>query len=406
MIIRAIKKAGSERKLANLIRISTASIYDYKNEIRPLPIERTKKLAKFLNLDFNKIKKQAEEKFIEQWNNKEVEFLLANYLNMTAKEIADKLNKSVESIKHKRRQLGFKKGPAYRWNEKKVIIRFNGFKKKLRRIPTYQECSKKDGGMLSAIHRIWGKYSEFLTTLELTTKTKNWTKKKCIEEFEKLKKKIRDIPTQQDLKKCSGLFRAIIRRWDSYNSFLKDLGCKPNFELKWNKEKCISEFEKLKIKEGHLPTIEQLHNLYPALVAAIYKYFESYPDFIRKVGYEHSDHWQKWEKLITKICKKFYSNVIIKPTLKNNKQPDVAILRNGIFEKIIDAKLNSFASSIKRDIENYKPYCKKLEFWCLLGNKKLNIKNVKVISLNRIKQFLKKRKEKSLANELEKIEAF
>ncbi|MGB2706469.1 MAG: helix-turn-helix transcriptional regulator [Candidatus Omnitrophota bacterium] len=404
IFIRAIKKAGSEKKLANLIRVSPASIYDYKNEIRPLPIKRAEKLARFLNLDFIEIKKEVEEKFIARWDNKEIKFLLKNYLNMTAKEIANKLNRSVDSIKHKRRQLALEKGPAYRWNKEKVITHFNVFKEKLGRIPTYQECSKEAGGMLSAIHRIWGKYSEFLKSLGLTAKIKKWTKKMCIEEFEKAKKEMGNIPTQRDLEMCSGLFRAIIRKWNSYNNFLKELGYQPNFELKWDKEKCMSEFEKLKVKKEHLPTIEEMRNSYPALVAAIYAYFESYPDFLRKTGYKYNDYWQKWERLITKICKKLYSNVIIKPKLKNNKQPDIAILRDGTFEKIIDVKLNSFASSIKRDIENYKPYCKQLEFWCLLGNKKINIKNVRVVQFNQIKQLLKKRKEKKLVNALKKME--
>ncbi|MCQ9207363.1 MAG: hypothetical protein NG740_05770 [Omnitrophica bacterium] len=385
IIMTAIKKAGSQGKLINLLGIPSASIYDYKNENRFLPIKRVKKLIMFLGLNFNKIKKGTEEKFIEQWDNGEIKFIFANYLDMTAREIADKLNRSVHSIKHRREQLSLKKGPAYRWTEKKVIIRFNELKKKLGRAPTYQECTKEAGGMLSAIHRIWGKYSDFLGSLDLTTKIRKWTKKECIGEFEKLRKKICSIPTQQGFKKCSGLFRAIIRRWGSYNNFLKELGHKPNFELKWNQEECISKFKKFKIKKRHLPTIEELRNLYPALVAAIYKYFESYPDFLRKIGYEYSDYWQKWEKLVTKICQKLYSNVVVKPRLKNNKQPDIAILKDGAFEKIIDAKLNSFASSIKKDIKNYKSYCKRLEFWCLLGHKKLNLKNVKVVRLNQLK---------------------
>ncbi len=400
LLIDAIKKAGSERNLINLIKMPSASIYDYKNEIRPIPKERARSLAKFLNLDFNKIIKETEKKVIKQWDKRETDFLLKNYQDMTAKEIAKRLNKTINSIKHKRRKLRLEKGHAYRWNREKIIIYFNKFKKKIGRTPSYKDCSNEASGMLSAIERIWGKYSNFLYELGLNIRIKKWDKQKCIMEFEKIRKKIKKTPTQKQLNKCSGLFKAIIKRWKTYNNFLRKLGYTPNFEFKWNQKECIIEFNKIMLNRTRLPTIEEMIKINPALIAAIYKYFDSYSSFLRILNYEINDDWQKWERLVTKICKRLYPNTIVKPRLENNKQPDIVIKKKELFDKIIDAKLNSFANSINKDIINYMPYCKKLEFWCLIGNKNLNRKNIKIMGFTQIKQLLEKNKEKELIKEL------
>ncbi len=401
---KAIKKAGSKLELSKLSNIPNSSIYSYKNEIHPLTLERTKSLAKFLKLDFNKIKKQVKDIYDIGWDKNEINFLKENYLDMTAKEIASKLNKTVYSVKHMRRKLNLKKGAAYRWKKNKIINTFRGFVKKIGRTPTYQECVEEHPGMITAIHRNWGKYSEFLRYLGLQTKIRCWTKKDCIKEFEKLRNKKRSTPSIDNLKECKGLFKAIRKRWKSYNNFLRELGYTPNFELKWSREKCLEEFIKIMSNRKNLLTVEELLKLNPALVAAVYKYFKSYPNFVRLAGYKYDDRWQKWEKLVIKICKKIYPDVKVKPKLENNKQPDVVIMKNNFFEKIIDAKLNSFAHSIRKDIKNYGSYCNKLEFWCLIGRKKFSIDNVEIINSQKIKRILKQRNEFDLIKKVEAME--
>jgi len=404
LLQKAIKKAGSERKLVKLINIPSASIYSYKKEIHPIPLERAKKLAKFLRIDFNKLKKQVKNVDDIGWDEKEINFLKENYLNLTAKEIAKKLNKTNDSIKHMRRDLKLKKGPAYRWKKDKVIVFFRNFIEKLGRTPTYKECAKEYPGMISSIHRNWGKYSNFLHYLNLNTKIKRWDKKDCVNEFEKMRKKLNSVPTLYNLEQCTGLFKAIRRRWKSYNNFLRELGYTPNFELKWNREKCLNEFGKIMSDRKNLLTVEELLKMNPALLAAIYKYFKNYSTFVRKAGYKYDNRWQRWENLTMEICKKVYSEVKIKPRLKNNKYPDIVILRNNSFHKIIDAKLNSFANSIRKDIRNYQPYCNKLEFWCLIGRRKFNQDNIKIVNSMEIKRILKRRNEFNLIKKVEIME--
>ena len=54
---KAINYFESGEILAKCVSIPSSSIYDYKNEVRSIPIYRAKKIAKFAKLDWDKIKK-------------------------------------------------------------------------------------------------------------------------------------------------------------------------------------------------------------------------------------------------------------------------------------------------------------------------------------------------------------
>ena len=237
---KAILYAESGEMLARCVNIPSSSIYDYKNEVRYIPIYRARKIAKFAKLDWNKIKKDVIDTIEIDWSKRETDFLKKNYMDMTAKEIAEKLGKTINSVRDKRRALGVYKGPKYRWRKENVIARFQELKTDLNKTPTYEECYKFAPGMKNAIHLIWGKYSTFLREQGLDIHIRYWTKQDCIDEFNNIIQNQRNTPTQRDLEMCSGLFKAIIRNWDTYNQFLKELGHHPNFELRWNKSKCIT----------------------------------------------------------------------------------------------------------------------------------------------------------------------
>ena len=181
---KSINKFGSIKKLAKVSSINHKMIFCYKHEIHKIPLERYKKICKLCNFKLKKIN------LIKKgWNKKEINFLKQNYLELTAKEIALRLNKTVDSVKHLRKNLGLYKGPKYRWNSsKKIISTFLELKKKLGHTLTYQECAKYNAGMLNAIHLKWGKYSSFLRSLGLDIKIIYWTKKNVLKSLEKLQK--------------------------------------------------------------------------------------------------------------------------------------------------------------------------------------------------------------------------
>jgi hypothetical protein len=339
------------------------------------------------------------------WTREEKQFLIENYFDRTSREIAKKLGRTNDAVKHKRVKLGLKKGPKYRWRRENVIDRFQKLRTELDKTPTYKECLEYAPGMLMSIHNIWGKYSTFLKTQHLDIHIRYWTKRDCIEEFNNLKSILSKIPTQKELARCSGLFRAITRRWNTYNNFLSEFGYKPNFEIKWNKETCKLEFKKLMKTRKHIPNIEEFQAINMSLANAIYNHFGRYSLFLISNGYSYSPIlWLDWEDLVGKICTKLFSKVLIKPRLGNNKLPDIAILKDNKIKKIIDAKLSSFNYSIYKDISNYSEYCDELEFWCAYGNKCLKTKKAKIRTIKDIKQLLCDKNELKLLEEIKRFE--
>ncbi|MFH1682305.1 MAG: hypothetical protein ABIA37_00765 [Candidatus Woesearchaeota archaeon] len=402
----------------------------------------------------------------KKWNRKEVNFLLEKYPLLTAKEIAVELDRTKESIKNQCRKINLKKGCVYRWKEDKIIKTFFEIKSELGRTPRYNDLKKDYSGMLDAIVREWKTYNRFLTYLNVPVNGKRWTKRECIVEFNKLKKD--KSPTQEDLKICPGLWKAILRKWKTYNNFLKSQGLKPNFEVKWNKKtcqheflkivgkinkipnsndlrksnygllggiilnygkyntflkdlglplnqqswtkkECIKKFKKI-IKNNNPPTLEELSYKNSRLISAIYRYFEGYNQFLKELGYQphygyNDERWEIWEKFVIDTCKKIYRNVLIKPVLKDRSVPDVVILKNNSkIDKIIDAKLNAFCRSIQTDAERYKQHCNKLEFWCMFKYRKLESKNTKILNRHHIRRMLKKKNQLNLIEELNRLE--
>ncbi len=70
LVLRAIKKAGTERNLGLILDIPKSSFYKYKLEITNLPKIRAKKLADFLNIDFNKLQSGILMELPEHWGRK------------------------------------------------------------------------------------------------------------------------------------------------------------------------------------------------------------------------------------------------------------------------------------------------------------------------------------------------
>jgi hypothetical protein len=75
--------------------------------------------------------------------------------------------------------------------------------------------------------------------------------------------------------------------------------------------------------------------------------------------------WEEWcEKAISLLYPRTYQ---IQPNtrLPNGKFPDFNYQNNKGSFVIVDAKITVLTESIEKDIENYLPYCDRLEFWCL-----------------------------------------
>jgi len=411
------------------------------------------------------------------WSKNDLNFLRKNYKEMTAREISKKLNKSVHAVKHMRRKFDLKKGPRYRWPTEKVTKKYNSIIKNSKKTPTYVYLETNYPGLLTAIHRDYGNYNNFLMSMGIRPNfvPNIWNRKKCISRFKDIMKErdYIDPPPIKELDKIHpGILKAIYNHWGSYKTMLKQVGLHPNFEKKWNRNKCDIEFKEMRKKTKDTPTADMIRELRPDLLAAIIKYygkyntfltmkglkhnqqswtkkrcisefqklmekekrtnqffldelyeknsklvgaiyrhFNSYNDFVIKLGFKpncgfNEDKWIFWEKFVVDACKEIYNDydVNIKNVLPNRKLPDITIQKNGNILKIVDAKTDVLCKSIKNDIENYKPFCEVLEFWCLAGKRRNPSKNIKFLTADQIKDLLERNKSYKLLKELSKFE--
>ncbi|MFH1396036.1 MAG: hypothetical protein ABIG93_01435 [archaeon] len=347
----------------------------------------------------------------KKWSKEEINFLVDKYSQLTANNIAKTLGRTKESIKNQSRKLNLKKEKISKWKKETIIKTFYKIKLDLCRTPRYNDLKKNHSGMLDAISREWQTYNNFLSNLNIKQNIKRWTKRDCINRFNEIK--IDKVPTQKDLNVCTGLHKAIRRKWGTYSNFLNEQGLKPNFEIKWNKKSCKNEFLKItstinkvptseelrKINYGLLggillnygkynkflkelnlplntlnwgpekcvnkfnefmrgrhepPTIRELSYKNPRLLAAIYRHFDGYNSFLKKLGHEphygyNDERWEEWENLVIETCKRLYKNVLIKPTLNNRKIPDIVVLKDNSL--IIDKIIDAKLNAFCKSID-------------------------------------------------------
>jgi len=67
LILKAILKAGSERKLETRLGIPHQTIHDYKDENCNLPLDRTKLILKYVNKTYASIKSDIEDLYPKNW---------------------------------------------------------------------------------------------------------------------------------------------------------------------------------------------------------------------------------------------------------------------------------------------------------------------------------------------------
>mgnify|MGYP002360641468 FL=1 len=82
------------------------------------------KLAKLLDIDRGKVYRMLKGEDVDQlpqrWSKFEDDYILANYLNKTYKQIAKDLNRTYSGISYRRRALGVSKKINYPWPVQQV----------------------------------------------------------------------------------------------------------------------------------------------------------------------------------------------------------------------------------------------------------------------------------------------
>jgi len=107
LVMEAIRRAGSERRLEKATGIPKSSLYEYKNENYNISVERAKKLTAFLNTDFNLIQSEVEKVLPSNWRQKKggVERINKSKTNGNFEQLKQDLIKSLKQWHEKMKLL-------------------------------------------------------------------------------------------------------------------------------------------------------------------------------------------------------------------------------------------------------------------------------------------------------------
>ena len=152
----------------------------------------------------------------------------------------------------------------------------------------------------------------------------------------------------------------------------------------WTKENIINRLRALAAEHGeNYLRVDNLQKKEGDLAGAMWKEFGSIKEAIEAAGFDYlkirgemfgnPKIWRSWEKCCKEIAEVIYPDTKIYPQKRlgqTKKRPDLQIPEKKL---IIDSKTNAWeVVGIEEDTNNYLPYCQKLEFWCLEGDRKIS----------------------------------
>ena len=196
-----------------------------------------------------------------------------------------------------------------------------------------------------------------------------------IQELREIYKKIGHSPSMRELKGLGkyDLLNAGLKFFGKYNDFLRAANLIIVLEMdKWPRQKILLELNKIADELGRTPRRSELAAMERYdLINAAETYFPSWSNaLIAAKLVPNSDvlnddkTWREWENLIFDILVKQDIAFFMHKYIKNAGYPDAYIPSK---DKIIEIKINCSDNSVKKDIQKYLPFCKKLEIWYLFG---------------------------------------
>lgn len=203
-------------------------------------------------------------------------------------------------------------------------------------------------------------------------------------------------PSMRQLKflKKDYVLRAALKFFGRYNLALKAAGLPIILKMnKWNKENIVNELGDIYEKLGKKPTRSEIESLgrFDLKMATI-KIFGSWNNAMIAAGFVpntdaiYNDIGLRWENIVTQIASEIYPDSATHVKLPNRGLPDLYVFDEDL---IIEAKINASENNIKKDIEKYLPYCKKMQIWYLYGKPRTFLSNkVEYVGPNQIKQFI------------------
>lgn len=238
------------------------------------------------------------------------------------------------------------------WSDEKVIMEFKKYRKKGSDI-TDKGLRRNYPTLRFQIISRFVSYRRFLSSQGINydnIKTYNtWTKEKIIDEFNKLQKAEEELHINNLKENHNRLLGAINREYESYENFLKKIGLDYSLIRRyqtWNKQRVIEEFEKYTNNNENLRE-SVLQNKNSALYKQIRIYFKNYKTFLTKIGYEYNNIRGKIEWTEEKINKEFEKYLNEGKDLKASS---------------MNRENNALYSAIKRKFETYGAYLESMGF--------------------------------------------
>lgn len=293
-----------------------------------------------------------------------------------------------------------------KWNKNIIITKLEEVSVSIGRTPREKDfIMMNEYGLYRAAKRYFGSYTKALTAADLKPNIKFWSKDIIVDEFRKIAYDLDHVPTYRELVKLKrhDIISAIRRHYKCrYNEVVKRCGFQPN-NIRWSKEKVKKELIKLYIKFKKTPTEREIRLNNCDLFGAALRHFGSlnkaveYAGLETNVSFVENDFWKYWESFVIKAARSLHSDIVSHPRLPNKTIPDAMVRSNNV---IIEAKLNISNDYVLKDINNYSPFSKKIEFWYLYGKPLIFNKKIRYIGPNEIEKRLKSKNKRNLIKEL------
>jgi len=366
------------------------------------------------NMSQRRLKIRTKEEFILELKRlSEIDKKYLNYSYVRKIKRSDLLWEAVKNFGGWRKAVqaaGFR--PIQKgWTKEEIISEIKKIASEIGYIPRSKEIIKLGYvGLSTAARRRFGSWTNALIEAGFKPFRKNWTKKIVIKEIKEIHKELGYSPSMRGLKELDkyDLLNAGLKFFGKYNDFLRAANLPIVLEMyKWPKQKILSELTKITDELGRTPRRSELATMGKYdLINAAERHFPSWSQALSAAKLipnpdvlNNDKTWREWENLIFDILKINKILFFIHRYIKKTGYPDIYIPSK---DKIIEIKLNCSDNSVKKDIQKYLPFCKKLEIWYLFG-KPFGILSNKVyfIGPSRIRNMIKNHN--SLLERFEKL---
>jgi hypothetical protein len=197
---------------------------------------------------------------------------------------------------------------------KELVAAFRELERKLGSQPSVTDIEKKGRIHLRYYQKEYGGWSHFLNSLGRKPLIDFHVRRKDLDaDYDKVKKKLGRIPTQNDIQKYARYSLSQFEKYSGYSRYKQSRG---DGKKVVTRDDLIADFRKVKKKLRKIPTIKEwhIHGSYKSGYDLILEYFGGYRNFLND-QHEISSPQEKHRKYIRELIKEYFR---IKKKLKRN----------------------------------------------------------------------------------------